>query len=123
MNKKEVIIIVVSGIVSILLGFFVTYFLMSNMNKESKISAGKYSLNYGTYKGTAEEYDPDTKKTNKNELKIEITKDKIKSDSGEKSYTVKGEKIYVDDIVMYEVTGNNKFIMLVGSGVEFIYEK
>ena len=126
MNQKEILIVIIAGIISFLISFFLFYSPSTdkeNNNNNQKLSIVTYTLNYGTYKGYETEYNPDTKKAKKKEIKIELTKDNLKINNEMKNYTIENDTIYIDKNPIYKITGNNKFILLAGSGVEFKYEK
>ena len=125
MNKKQIITLIVIGIIVLGGSFFITY-KIQNKNTSSTVKPNEilklkdYTLEYATYVGEEKEYDPETKKTNTKKVKIKVTKDSI----DDQKYKVKDNFIYIkDDILMYEVTGNNEFTLLAGAGVDFKLEK
>ena len=124
MNKKQILITVIGGVVVFILSFLLSYFISSKCTKsENALKVGSYTLEYGTYKGIEQEYDADKEKVVNKEMKVVLSTDKIVVGDISKKYEVKGSSIYVDGTEMYEVTANNKFILLAGSGVECVYEK
>lgn len=138
MNKKEIIIIIVIGLLAILLSFFIVYSLKSKteqpdtpvkktekkktQNTDGDLVVGDYSLKFGTYKGMEEEYDPDTEKVKKTEVILEINKDELIYNGEASSYEIKGNYIYAGQI-MYEVTDNNVLVLQAGAGIKFKYYK
>lgn len=127
MSKKEILILIGVGVCCLLVSGLVSYSIASPKKEKEAVNivqVGKYTLHMGTYKGTYEEYNPDT---NKNETKegpkIILSKDTIEKDGVKENYTIKGNSIYIKDVEMYQIEGNDKFILLVGSGVEYSYEK
>ena len=82
-----------------------------------------YKLQYGTYIGEESEYNPDTKKTETKKVKISVTKDMING----QTFKIKDNSIYIvsagNSILMYEVTADNAFTLLAGSGIDFKLEK
>ena len=130
MSKKQIIILIVVGLVMFISTFLGVYFLTndkesssSNKKQDSAIVLKDYKLQYGTYVGEESEYNPDTKKTETKKVKIKVTKDKI----NDQEYIVKGNSIYIKsngkEIEMYEVTADNAFTLLAGSGIEYKLEK
>ena len=125
MNKKQILITVIGGVVIFIVSFLLTYFISSNVGKSesNNLRVGSYTLEYGIYKGVEQDYDADKGKAVKKEIKIVLSKDKITTNNISKKYEVKSGSIFVDNVEMYKVTANNKFVLLAGSGVEFVYEK
>ena len=128
MNKKQIGILVGVGIIAFAITIGVIYF-MTNKNDsgnkkgtKTEIVVGNYKLKYGKYKGVSEEYDPDSDKMNQETLYIEITDTMLKSGDHNETYTIKGNKIVTSNNIEYEVTANNKLVLLAGGGVEFNYE-
>lgn len=130
MNKKQVIILLVTGLV-ILTSTFLGVYLMRNNNdnkpKESKtiknvVKLKDYTLEYGTYIGEEKTYNPDTGKITTKNIKIILTKDTI----GEEYYFVKDNSLYMgtkdNNTEMYEVNKNNEFTLLAGSGIHYKLE-
>ena len=131
MSKKEIIILVVVGVLCFIFSFNLTIGTKNSGNKPKKdetkevkkkeetksedkkeenvLKVGNYTLQYGTYKGV----EP-TEEGNK-EVKLTLTKDGINYEE----YTVKDNKIYIENIPFYEVTGNNKLLLMAGSGIEY----
>lgn len=127
MNKKQIIIILIVGIVTFLLTTALTYEILSNKDKilssdETVLQLDKYTLKYGKYKGIEEAYNQDNGKIIKTESKMELTKTEIKVKSYKSTYSVKGNKLITSSGIEYEAFGNNKIRLLAGSGIEYTYE-
>ena len=128
MSKKEISILVIVFLSVLVISTLTIYSVMNKTPSEKKenktekvedtLKIGKYSLKYGTYKGSETEYNPDTKKVYKKEVTITLSKDKINGEY----YIVKGTSLYVNGYELYKVTANNKIEQLAGEGVEFEYE-
>ena len=142
-DKKEklstikIIIIIVVGLLCLTGSFLISYNATKDVKvvedkedkkekkkdkdtKEEYLKVGKYKLQYGTYKGTEEEYDSDKEKTIKTEVKVELTKDKMIVNGNSMNYKVKDDNyIYINEVKMYEVTANNKFTLIAGAGIDF----
>ena len=127
MNKKQIIILVVVGVVLFIATFAGVYILKTNddgkpKKKEEKIKDAivlkDYTVKYGTYIGEEKEYNPDTDKIDTKKVKIEVTKDTINNEK----YTVKENSLYVNGYILYEVTANNEFKLLAGSGIDYKLE-
>ena len=132
MNKKQIIILIIVAIVTFALAFCLVFLVGGNKNDEQKGSKTKteekennyiktkdYKLAYGTYVGEETEYNPDSQKVTKKKVELELNKNTINN----QSYKVKENSIYVYETEMYEVTGNNKFILLAGEGIEYSLKK
>ena len=133
MSKKEILIIIITAIIVTILSFIITYSIINKditldnstkttSNKEV-LEVGNYTLNYGIYKGKELDYNQDTYQIEEKEIILKLTKDKIISNNTEESYIVKVNEIYINNYPIYRVTANNKFILLAGEGVEFVYEE
>ena len=127
MSKKQIIIIVIVGIVTFLLTFSLTYELLGNKDKilssdDTVLKLDNYTLKYGKYTGIEEAYNQDNGKVIKTESKMELTKKEIKVNSYKSTYSVKGNKLITSSGIEYEVFDNNKLRLLAGSGIEYGYE-
>lgn len=130
MSKKEIIILVVVGILCFIFSFNLTVGTRKDVEepkkdetkevekkedtkkedkKEEVLKVGSYTLQYGTYKGV------EPTEEGKKEVKLTLTKDGINYEE----YEVKDNNIYVENLPMYEVTGNNKLLLMAGSGIEY----
>ena len=130
LSKKEILILVIVFLVVVPISALSIYTIINKTpgkTKENKVNSlttnnvlkvGEYSLKYGTYKGIENEYDPDTEKVEKKEIKLVLSKSEI---NGEK-YEVKGMSLFVNGYEMYKVIANNKMELLAGEGVELVYE-
>ena len=128
MSKKQVIVLIVVGLILFAATFFGVYLLRTNddgkpVKKDTKpknaIILKNYYVSYGTYIGEEKEYNPDTKKKKRKKVKIEVTKDTINN----QKYTVKDNSIYIDGFLLYEVKTNNEFTLLAGAGTDYKLEK
>ena len=127
LSKKEIIILVIVFLIVVAISTVTIYSIInkkpSGNGVDDKVSntlkVGNYSLKYGTYKGMETEYNHDTKKTEKKEIKLVLSKDKI----NDTKYEVKGTSLYVNGYEMYKVIANNKMELLAGEGVELVYEE
>lgn len=130
MSKKQIVILCIVG-VCVTLIFTIGAFLVtknSNTKEENKVSTklkvGQYELEYGIYIGEESEYNSDTGKVEKKEIKLELNNDNSYTINGTKTtFTIIKDKLYVDGNEMIEVTDNNKLTLLAGSGVEFNYKE
>ena len=129
MSKKQIGILVGTGVFVIIITIGVFYFisnkeLKSKNNKEeiTDITVGDYNLKLGKYKGIVEEYDYDNDKMNQNTVYLELTDTMIKTDGRSDTYTIKGNKLVTSSNLQYEVIANNKIVLLAGGGVEYSYE-
>ena len=126
MSKKEIIILVIVFLLVVSISTVSIYFIINkkpsgnsvNTSTNSLLKVGKYSLEYGTYKGTESEYNLDTEKVEKKEIKVVLSNNKI----NDTKYEVKGTSLYVNGYEMYKVIANNKMELLAGEGVELVYE-
>ncbi len=126
MSKKEIIILVIVFLLVVSISTVSIYFIINKKPSgnsddnptNSVLKVGKYSLEYGTYKGTESEYNPDTEKVEKKEIKVVLSNNKI----NDTKYEVKGTSLYVNGYEMYKVIANNKMELLAGEGVELVYE-
>ena len=130
MSKKEIIILVVVGVLFFIFNFNLTLGTKKKVEepkkdetkevkkkeeankkekKEEVLKVGSYTLQYGTYKGM------EPTEEGSKEVKLTLTKDSINYEE----YTVKDNKIYIENIPFYEVTSNNKFLLMAGSGIEY----
>ena len=139
LGKIKIIIIIIVGLLFLCGSFLISYNAAKDVEiiednepkkekkidkKEEYLKVGKYKLKYGTYKGIEEEYDPDTDKTIKMEIKIELNKDKMIVNGNSMNYKVKDDNyIYINEVKMYEVTANNEFTLIAGAGIDFKYVK
>ena len=140
LGKIKIIIIIIVGLLFLCGSFLISYNAAKDIKivedqeepkkekkkdkKEEYLKVGKYKLKYGTYKGIEEEYDPDTDKTIKMEIKIELNKDKMIVNGNSMNYKVKDDNyIYINEVKMYEVTANNEFTLIAGAGIDFEYVK
>ena len=142
LSTIKIIIIIVVGLLCLTGSFLISYNATKDVkvvedkedkkekkkDKETKeekyLKVGKYKLNYGTYKGIESEYDPDTGKTTKMEIEIELKKDKMIVNGNSMNYKIKDDNyIYINEVKMYEVIDNNKFTLIAGAGIDFEYVK
>ena len=83
-------------------------------NKKTSVKAGKYTLKYGTYKGTAVQGVWDdttmTSKAKNIDITLVLTEDRITFDGQTTSYKISGTEIKVKgyDFTILEATGNNE---------------
>ena len=119
MSKKEIIILIVTFILVMLISALITSSNSDSKKESVELQVGDYVLKYGTYKGIGTEYNYDTNKNEEKEITLILAKDKINN----QTYEVKGLSLYVNGIEMYKITANNKFTLLAGEGVDFVYEK
>ncbi len=95
----------------------------TTVNVQNKIiKAGNYTLECGKYKGYETDYDYASQKPFDKEIIATLTKKEIIINGIAEKYKVKGNKLYIGKQEMYEVTGNNKMLMLAGGGVKFEHE-
>ena len=128
MSRREIIILVVVGVViatitGLFTAFITTRSPSDNITSKNILMVNSYILHYGTYIGTESEYDYETDKVTTKEKKLVLKKDKIINNDTTQNFIVKGNKLVVNGYEMYEVSGDNTLIMLAGEGVEFKYEK
>ena len=63
-----------------------------------------------------------TTKLKEKEVFATLTKNKIIINGLPTKYKIKNNKLYVNNIAMYEIIGNNKLLMLAGGGIIFEHE-
>lgn len=128
MSKKEFIFLIIVFLSVIVISTLSTYFIFNknhskNIDESSKtinsLKVGNYTLRYGQYKGIEEEYNTDTQKLEKREIKLNLSKNKI----NDERYEVKGMSLYINGYEMYKVIANDKIKLLAGEGVDFEYER
>ena len=129
MNKKQILILIVVGLVIFLATFFGVYLLSSNddgkpvekkvNNSRDGIVLKDYKLQYGTYIGNEKEYNDKTGAVTNKAVKMTVTKETINNEK----YIVKGNSIYVNGYEMYVVTKDNQLKLLAGSGIDYKLEK
>ncbi len=130
MNKRQIIILTIVGLIIFGATFAGVYLMKKsddNKPKEQEKKALKlrdYSLEYGTYVGEEKEYDPDKDVIISNKVKIVLTKDTL----GDQNYTVLDNSLYIkasngNDIEMYEATKDNEFNLLAGNGIKYTLKK
>lgn len=90
MDKKQIVLITIVGLVIISLTIGVMYKISNKDNnfkgngkteekqRINEINVGNYTIKYGKYKGVIEEYNPDTETMDKEIVYIEITNTMIK---------------------------------------------
>ena len=129
MDKKQIGMLAIIGILVIALTVGITYFLLkpkseskSSINNKSEIKVGNYTIKYGKYVGVSEEYNPDTDSVDKKEVYLTLTETMIKIDDNTQTYKVVENKIITSSSLEYEVIGNNRIMLLAGGGVEYKYE-
>ena len=83
------------------------------------IKSENYTLECGTYRGYETDYDYKAQKPFKKEVIADISKNKITINGISEKFKVKGNKLYVGKTVMYEITANDKLLMLAGGGIIF----
>ena len=124
MNKKQIIILIIVGLVIFIATFFGVYLQLTNDDgkpKETKkavdnaIILKDYKVTYGTYVGVEKEYNDKTQAITSKNVKMNVSKDSI---NGEK-YVVKDNSIYVNGYELYKVTNNDELKLLAGSGIEY----
>lgn len=86
------------------------------------IKAGSFTLEYGQYKGIETDYDHQIHEIKEKEVFATLTKNKIIINGIPTKYKIKNNKLYVNNIAMYEIIGNNKLLMLAGGGIIFEHE-
>lgn len=128
MNKKQLIVLVVVGLVIFVATFFGVYLLSTNDDgrpKKSKndvdnaIILKDYKVTYGTYIGIEKEYNDKTQAITNKTVKMEVTKDTINKEK----YVVKDNSIYVNGYELYKVTKNDELKLLAGSGIDYRLDK
>lgn len=128
MSKKEFIFLIIVFLSVIVISTLSTYFIFNknhskNIDESSKtinsLKVGNYTLRYGQYKGIEEEYNTDTQKLEKREIKLNLSKNKI----NDERYEVKGMSLYINGYEMYKVIANDKIKLLAGKGIDFEYER
>ena len=95
------------------------FFNKDNTAKSCVIKAENYTLECGTYRGYETDYDYKAQKPFKKEVIADISKNKITINGISEKFKVKGNKLYIKKTVMYEITGNNRLLMLAGGGIIF----
>ena len=88
-----------------------------------KIKVGGYTLECGKYKGYEIDYDYSSQKPYEKEVIAQLKRNEITINGITTKFKVKGNKLYIGKQEMYEVTGNNKLLMLAGGGIKFEYEQ
>lgn len=95
----------------------------ANSNTPSKsIKVADYILACGKYRGYELEYEPVAQKPCQKEIVAILHNDEITIKGISTKFKVKGNKLYVGNRAMYEITGDNKFTMSVGGGIVFEHE-
>lgn len=135
MDKKQIVLITIVGLVIISLTIGVMYKISNKDNnfkgngkteekqRINEINVGNYTIKYGKYKGVIEEYNPDTETMDKEIVYIEITNTMIKKDGNALTYSIKGDKLNTGNGLEYEVIANNKIELLVGGGIIYEYNE
>ncbi len=87
-----------------------------------QVNVQNYTLACGNYKGYEIVYDSDTQKTVKKEVIIFLGKNTITINNITSKFNIIDNKLFVNGYEMYEVIGNNKFLLLAGGGIYFSHE-
>ena len=89
----------------------------SKKTEEETLKVGRYTVHYGTYEGTEEDYDGS--KVVSRTLTLKLTKDTITFNNGEPlKYTVSGSQLKIIGAPV-TVIGNDKIRVDAGSGVDY----
>lgn len=133
-SKKIITITIIIGIVLSFIAGFIVYNITlngkSNPNDSSVttscLKAGNYTLQYGIYKGNNIEYEWDENtnqmiQVSQNEVVLKLNSDNTFEFEGKKyNFIIKDLNIVTEmnDMIKFEITGNNEINYLVGSGVK-----
>ena len=132
MEKKQIVIVILIGFVTILLTLGIMYAILNLKNNNSnsnstrsnknQIKVGNYTVNYGKYIGIEKEYAPDTDTVTEKNVYLELTNTMIKISNNIQTYTIIGNKLVTSNKLEYEVIGNNRIQLLVGGGITYEYQ-